>query len=271
MTASWNHSGKWTDRGQAEIGGHESVQGGSGARSSADARRNRVLAALPTSDYTWLRATLETVAVCARQVLYEPDEVITHVYFPLTAVVSILIPGEDGTSVETALVGDDGVVGLPLVLGLDRDTNRAITQIAGTALRLPAPAFRAALGRGDALRGVLQRYTQVILVQMGQSAACNRLHPMYGRCARWLLEIQDRVRSDAFPLTPHFLADMLTARRATVTVTAGKLRDAGLIRYRRGQVTILDRERLEVAACDCYRVIAAASGRLLRGAGGSAE
>lgn len=226
---------------------------------------NRALAMLPSAEYTWLRAMLEPVSLRVRQVLYEPGEPITHVYFPTTAVVSLLIMGEDGTSVEIAVVGYDGLVGLPLVLGLDRDTSQAICQISGRALRLSAPAFRVALGRGDGLRDVLQRYTQVVHVQVGRTAACNRLHPMSGRCARWLLEVQDRVRDDTFPTTHDLMAAMLAVRRATITVTAGSLQEQGLIRYHRGRITIVDRVRLEGAACECYRAVADATRWLFGG------
>lgn len=165
--------------------------------------------------------------------LYEPDQVISHVHFPTAAVVSLLVLAEHGVSVDATLVGHDGLVGLPVALGLDRDTNRAIVQVAGTAFRVGAPAFRSALARAHALHDVVQRYTQMVLTQTAQTAACNGLHPAYGRCARWLLEIHDR----------------------------------GLIGYHRGQVTILDRERLEGAACECCRVVADAGKRLFRPSG----
>lgn len=224
---------------------------------------NRLLARLPVAEYTWLRAMLEPTTLRVRQVLYEPGETITHVYFPTTAVVSLVVTGQDGTSVETALVGYDGLVGLPVVLGLDRDTSEAICQISGKALRVGVPAFRAALGRGPALRDALQRYTQSVFVQVGHTAACNRLHPMYGRCARWLLEAQDRVRGDTFPTTHDLMAALLAVRRATITVTAGALQREGLISYHRGRITVLDRARLEAAACECYRAVADANEWLL--------
>jgi CRP-like cAMP-binding protein len=226
-------------------------------------RANRLLAALPAADYLALRSALEPVTLPVRQVLYEPGDPITHVYLPTTAVVSLMILGEAGTSVETARVGSDGVVGLPIALGLDHDTNRAICEIAGGAWRLGAGAFRAALARGEALTQVTQRYTQLLLVQMGQGAACNRLHTMYARCARWLLETHDRVDGDTFPVTQDFLSAMFCVRRATVTVTAGTLQEAGMIRYRRGHVTIVDRVGLEAAACECYRVVAEATAWLM--------
>lgn len=229
---------------------------------------NRLLSRLPVAEYTWIRALLEPASLRVRQVLYEAGEPITHVYFPTSAVVSLLVMGEDGSSVETALVGHDGVVGLPVALGLDRDATQAICQISGTALRLTGSAFRAALGRGDGLRDAVQRYSQVTFAQVARTAACNRLHPMYGRSARWLLEIQDRVSGDSFPATHELLAAMLAVRRATITVTLGELQEEGYIRYRRGRITIVDRGRLEGVACECYRAVAEVTRWLAGGAAG---
>jgi CRP-like cAMP-binding protein len=217
--------------------------------------KNRLLAALPPADYAPLGPALEPVELRLRQVLYDPGETITHVHFPTTAVVSLLVPTEDGTSLETSRVGDDGLVGLPLALDSDCDTNRALIQVAGTAWRVSAHAFRAALRKSLALQNLLHRYTQVILLQTARSAVCNRRHAMYDRCARWLLETHDRVPGDGFPLTQDFLATTLAVRRATVSVAAGMLQQAGLISYHRGRVTILHRAGLEAAACDCYRAI----------------
>jgi CRP-like cAMP-binding protein len=164
---------------------------------------------------------------------------------------------------ETATVGSDGLVGLPVALETDHDNNRAVTQIGGTALRVGAAAFRHALDRSPGLRHVLQRYTQVVLVQTAQTAVCNRLHTIYERCARWLLEIHDRVPADAFFVTQDFLAEMLAVRRSTVTVAAGMLQQGGLVRYRRGRITIVSRAGLEAASCGCYRTVADATERLL--------
>jgi CRP-like cAMP-binding protein len=225
---------------------------------------NRLLAALPSLDYARLRAWLHPVDLVQQQVLYDPAQAITHAYFPTTAVVALLIPSEDGTSVETALVGAEGMVGLPLAFAADCDTHRAMTQVAGTALRLPAAILRGVLadGRAGALRPLLHRYTQFLLAQMAQGAACNRLHPMYGRCARWFLETHDRVQGVEFAVTQDLLASLLAVRRATISVAAGALQEAGLIRYRRGHVTILCRAGLEAAACECYRVIRGVADRL---------
>jgi CRP-like cAMP-binding protein len=222
-----------------------------------------LLATLPTVEYTRLRSFLQPVVLRHRQVLYEPDEVITHVYFPLTAVVSLLIVVEDGKSLETVAVGNEGLIGLPLALGADSDNNRAEIQIAGTALCVGATAFRRALDGSEMLRHVVQRYTHFLLVQTGQAALCNRLHTTRARCASWLLGIHDRVRTDAFYVTQDFLAEMLAVRRPTVTAAEGMLSQAGLIQYRRGRITIVNRRGLEDAACGCYRTIAGATERLL--------
>ena len=233
------------------------------AAGAPQSRGNRLLAALPATDYARLRPVLEPVVLRLRQVLSEPGDAITHVYFPTMAVVPLLLLVEDGTSVEIALVGNDGLIGQPLALGLDRATHRALNQIPGIALRLSAGAFRSALNQSGALRQVLQRYTQALLVQAAQGAACNRLHSIYGRCARRLLETHDRVDQDEFPLTQDLFASFLAVRRATVSVAAGRLQQAGLIRYHRGSITVLDRAGLQAAACECYRTIKTFTDRLL--------
>jgi CRP-like cAMP-binding protein len=222
-----------------------------------------LLATLAGVEYRRLRSFLEPVVLRHQQVLYEPGEVIARVYFPITAVVSLLNVVEDGKSLGTATVGSEGLIGLPLALGADSDNNRAVVQVAGTALRVGATAFRRALERSDALRHVVQRYTHVVLVQTAQAAVCNRLHSTHARCSRWLLEIHDRVRTDVFNATQDFLAEILGVRRPTVTAAAGLLQQAGLIHYRRGRVTILNRPGLESAACGCYRTVAIANERLL--------
>jgi CRP-like cAMP-binding protein len=178
------------------------------------------------------------------------------VYFPLTAGISLLTPLEGGAVAETALVGNDGMVGISLFLGEAYAAHRTQVQVPGAALRLGATAFRAALDSEATLRGLLGRYTRVRLIQLARSAACNARHPLDKRCARWLLETQDRVGMTAFPATHELLATMLGVQRTSVTLAAGTLQGAGLIRYHRGRVTIVDRERLEGMACTCYGAIA---------------
>jgi CRP-like cAMP-binding protein len=190
-------------------------------------------------------------------------EPIRHVYFPTTALVSLMIVLEDGKQVEMAAVGREGLVGLPLALGSDTDGHVAMTQIPGSALRLQTDAFRAVLGVAPELQQVLGRYALVLLTQAGQAAACNGLHALAERGARWLLEAHDRVGSDQFLLTQDFLAAMLGVRRPSVTLAAGMLQQAGYITYHRGRVTVLDRVGLEAASCECYAAIRQETDRLL--------
>jgi CRP-like cAMP-binding protein len=235
--------------------------------SSADAfapiGENRILAALPEVDRQRLLAHLEPVPLALKQVLSAPHAPITHVYFPLSGVVSLLTVTEVGEAIEVATVGNEGLVGLSAFLDADSSPGQAIVQIAGDALCMPADALRAETLAGGALQTLLHRYTQGRLTQLAQGAACNRLHAMPARCARWLLMTHDRVGIDDFPLTHQFLAQMLGVRRATVTVAVGSLQRANLIRYRRGHITVIDRHGLEGASCACYRIIRDEFDRLL--------
>lgn len=224
---------------------------------------NRLLAALPPIERAQLLSALVPVQLTLGAVLYEPGQAITHVYFPLTALVSLLTVLQDGGQVEMAAVGHEGLVGVPLVLRSQANGHRAMVQIAGTALQLEADAFQAAQRDLAGLGEILLRYAQLLLTQVGQQAACNSRHLLTGRCARWLLEASDRVGADVFFLTQHFLAAMLDVRRPSVTVAAGRLQQAGLITYHRGQVTILDRPRLEEAACECHGFLVGETDRLL--------
>jgi CRP-like cAMP-binding protein len=200
-----------------------------------------------------------------RQLLFDKDAPIEHVYFCESAVVSIVNMMSDGTAVETATVGNEGMVGLPLFHGVDRTAAQAFCQIPGDALAMTSAAFRTELRHPGTLGTLLGRYAEAMFTMVAQSSACNRLHPMRERCARWLLTTHDRVGGDEFPLTHHFLAQMLGVRRATVTEAAGSLQDARLIAYRMGTVRILDRPGLETASCECYAIIRAAFGHLLPG------
>lgn len=224
---------------------------------------NRLLAGLPREDYERLLPDLESVSLGFQEVLYKPDKPIPYVYFPTTGVVSLLTLMEDGLAIEIAAVGREGMIGLPVFLEATSMPGSACTQVPGTAVRIPAERFREAVQRSGSLQRVLHRYTQALLNQIARSAACNRLHPIGERCARWLLMTHDRAGSDQFPLTHEFLAQMLGVRRATVTVAAGMLQQAGLIRYRRGKITIADRLGLETASCECYEVIRKEFDRLL--------
>lgn len=224
---------------------------------------NHILAALSAGDHRRILSRLEPVSLRKRQVLHEPDGPISHVYFPRTGVASIVTRMSGGGTVEVATIGNEGVVGLSAYLGNGRSSMEVFVQIPGEAARMESGAFRQEIRAGTALRGALRRYTQAFLTQIGQSAACNRVHPIGQRCARWLLMSHDRVPGDEFSLTQEFLAEMLGVRRAGVTVAAGLLKRKGLIDYRRGIIRIVSRSGLEKAACECYKLIRTEHERLV--------
>jgi CRP-like cAMP-binding protein len=227
------------------------------------AEQNRLLKALPAETYERLLPHLEPVQLATRQILWEPDAPIRSVYFPRSCVISLIILLDGEPSVEAATVGREGLLGVPVALGAEATSALALAQVPGEGVRLPASTFREALAGDGALASLVLRYAQVLLEQTSQSVACNRRHTLDERCARWLLMTCDRVGADQFPLTQEFLAVMLGVRRAGVTVAAGILQQAGLIRYSRGKITILDRARLEDASCECYRIVRETSDRLL--------
>src|SRR5438105_9100842 len=230
----------------------------------SNGQTNVLLAALPEEHYRRLSAHLEAVPLSTKQVLFEPDQPISHVYFPQRGtVVSLVTPMQDGSIVEVANVGSEGFVGVGVYLEVVHVHYRAVCQIPGAAVRIKANLFRREADRSDALRKLLHRYTQVMIIQLSQGSACNRKHTVEQRCARWLLTTRDRVGSDTFPLTQEFLAQMLGVRRASVTVVARTLQNAGLIRYSRGTMTLLDVPRLGGASCECYGVIKRDVERLL--------
>ncbi|MBE8968884.1 Crp/Fnr family transcriptional regulator [Nostocales cyanobacterium LEGE 12452] len=224
---------------------------------------NRLLAALPTSDYERLVPHLKLVSLPTRQVLYEPGEPITHVYFPQNAVVSIVTVMEDVSTVEVGIVSNEGMVGIPVILGGKTTTTKAFIQVAGAGMQMDADVFKTEFNRGGAIQKLLLRYVRAVYTELTQSCACNRLHTLEERLARWLLTVSDRFESDDFPLTQEFIAQMLGVRRSGVTVAASTLSRAGMIRYQRGQISILNREDLEATSCECYRVIQKEFTRLL--------
>jgi len=239
-------------------------EGASRDASSAEAaEQNRLLRLLPAAEYARLLPSLETVPLALRQVLYEQNAPIPHVYFPQHGVLSVVKVMTDGDAVEVATMGSEGMAGLPVFLG-GVSPAETFVQIAGEAKRMSAAAFREAASPGSPLHAVLQCYTEALFSQLMQSVACNRLHSVQQRCARWLLMTHDRVGgADEFPLTQQFLSFMLGVRRAGVTVAASTLQEAGLIRYSRGKITVLDRAGLEAASCECYRTVRADFDRLL--------
>ena len=229
-----------------------------------DPVENRLLADLPTDVYTCLRPALEPVAFALGDVVYDTGRRMEHIYFPTTAVVSLIYTMEDGATAEMGLVGNEGVVGIALFMGGETTPNQAVAQVAGGAFRMKAQALLEEFRRGGAFQLALLRYTQALITQISQTAVCNRLHPVEKRLCRWLLLTHDRVRSDELFMTQEFIAHMLGVRREGVTAAAHHLQKAGLIRYARGHITILDRARLEAAVCECYGVVKTELDRLLR-------
>ena len=227
--------------------------------STAGEAANGLLAALPRRDYERLLAELELVALTYGEVLYEPGARIRYVYFPNDAIVSLLVVVEH-KALEVSLVGREGLVGIPLALGADLAPVRALVQGTGSALRMKTASFREELERCVPLQREIYRYAYAKLLQARQTAACNRFHQVDRRLARWLLMTHDRVRGNRVHLTHEFLADMLGVRRVGVTTAAAELQRRGLIEYHRGDIRILDRRRLESAACSCYRLDEAFAG-----------
>jgi len=219
------------------------------------AEHNRLLLALPRADYQRLLPALETVSLAHGRVLFEARERITHVYFPQHCVVSLLTLVSDGPPVEVAIVGNEGMVGVGVFLGANTAKTRAVSQIPDDARRMTVRAFRRALIDDAALQRLMLRYTQTLLGQIAQCAACNQRHSVEQRCARWLLMAHDRVGADHFSLTQECLGQVLDVRRPTVSAAARHLYKVGAIRYSRGKISITSRACLERAACMCYRMI----------------
>jgi len=233
-----------------------------GSKSRSDFR-NRLLKVLPAPTQSRLRKQLKEVTLSQRDSLHEPGKPMRYVYFPETAMISLLTVMQDGTHTEVASIGCEGMVGLTAFLGAKRSMRRAICQMPGTAWRLSTTELLQRTKRGGPLSDVLHRYALALFTLMAQLATCNRLHTIEQRCCCWLLMTHDRIEGDEFYVTHEFLAEMLGARRSGVTVIAGTLQRAGLIRYTRGRITIVNRRGLEEAACECYGVVRAAFDRLI--------
>lgn len=216
---------------------------------------NRVLASLPTKDRRRLQAQLEPVTLKFRQVLYEPGLTIRHVYFPIDCLISLLTSVDKRRTLEVGMVGNEGMAGMPFILGVGKSGVRALVQGAGTALRMRAGPFLEEFNRNAPLQQALYRYTFALMTQISQTAACNRFHDADARLARWLLMTRDRVGSDEFFLTHEFLAHMLGLRREGVTQAASALKRRGVIRYSRGKIKILNDKKLHAAACTCYQAV----------------
>jgi CRP-like cAMP-binding protein len=216
---------------------------------------NRLLAALPRKDYRKLLPFLEPVTLAFQEVLYEPHARIRHVYFPNDCFISMLTTVDADRAAEVGLVGSEGMIGVPVALGAAVSPFRAMVQGGGTAMRMKVADFRRDFSESAALRRELFLFTHLLMIQIAQTAACNRYHVVTQRMARWLLMTRDRVNSNEFRITQEFLALMLGVRRSRVSVAAGKLQERKLIGYRRGTVTILDQIGLEAAACVCYKTV----------------
>ena len=226
---------------------------------------NRLLDSLSPADQADLAPHLEPVRLELKDLLFEAGKRIDSVYFPLTAVASLLNLAEDTSGVEIATVGNEGLVGLSVSWGITTFNPREFVQcqVPGDTLVMDAETFASMVAAGGELTSLVHRYTQAFVTQIGQQVACNGLHSIEERCARWMLLTQDRVGSDEFPLTQEFLAQMLGVRRPSVTVVAGILQQAGFIRFHRGRITITDRRGLESASCGCYGVLREVFDRLV--------
>ena len=224
---------------------------------------NRLLNALPAAEAEKLTALCEALDMEPRHPVFEADQPSQYVYFPLSGVISVHTRMRDGMAVEIAAIGREGMIGLEIFLGGGQTHASAFCQVAGRALRIDGASFQRVVQESASLRGLLLRYTQAMLEQVSQSAACNRVHTIEERCARWLLMTHDRMGGTGFVLTQEFLAEMLGVRRPSVSVAASILQRAGFIRYSRGHVEVVDRVGLESAACECYGVIAREYERLI--------
>jgi CRP-like cAMP-binding protein len=216
---------------------------------------NRLLTALSREEYARLLPCLERVRLPQGKVLSDAGDLITYAYFPVEGIVSFLSTTEEGETIEVAVVGNEGMVGVPVILRAGVTPYRTVTQTASHAMRMRVDVLKRELSRGGPLQELLLRYTNSFLTQVSQSAVCNRFHKVEARLCRWLLTTHDRLQSNSFELTQEFISEMLGAPRTSVTTAALNLQEAGVIRYRRGQLTVLDERALERATCECYWII----------------
>ena len=230
-----------------------------------NAPRNLILASLSPPALERITSHLELVSFSVRDIVYDVGKPIDRVFFVESGVLSIVSVMTDGSAVETATVGYEGMLGVPVFLDTDRSATQAFCQVPGLSLAMRAETFREFADDPAGLRPILNRYVQALFTQVAQSSACNRLHPVRQRCARWLLQTHDRVNSDEFLLTHAFLSQMLGVRRATVTEAAGSLQEAGLLEYAYGRIRVKDRAGLERASCECYAIVRSEFDRLLNG------
>ena len=230
---------------------------------NASPKQNRLLAALPPSIYAMLLPQLELVSMPLGKVLYESGDVMRHVYFPTDCIISLLYVMENGASAEISVVGNEGIIGISLFMGGESTSSRALVQSAGMAYRLSDKHFKEAVSRHIAMLQLMLRYVQALITQMAQTAVCNRHHSIDQQLCRWLLLSLDRLPSNQLSMTQELIANMLGVRREGVTEAAGKLQRLGVIKYRRGQITVLNRPKLEELCCECYAVVKTETDRLL--------
>ncbi|MBA3804974.1 MAG: Crp/Fnr family transcriptional regulator [Acidobacteria bacterium] len=216
---------------------------------------NRLLAALPREEYERLSPHLELVRLIPGKILYNVGDAVRYAYFPKGGMVSLLSTTESGRTIEIGMVGNEGMTGIPIILRCDAAPYQVMVQLAGNAQRVKRDALKAEFNRGGRLQELLLRYTHALLTQIAQSAACNRFHTVEARLCRWLLVSRDRVQTDTLHLTQEFLSYMLGVPRTSVTAVARQLQERRLISYRRGKIVILDRTGIEVASCECYRLV----------------
>ena len=235
--------------------------------SGAARTRNHILMRLNPTEYERLAPHLEEVSLKFKERLYEQDRRIDYVYFPESAVISVIEPLEQGVEIETGTIGNEGMLGLPVVFGVDTGSSRADCQIPGRAARVRAHLVLAERRRGGQLAELMLRFANATMVILNRNLACSRAHSLEERMSRWLLMTHDRAGADAFPMTQEFLAQMLGVRRPTVNLASRSLQRAGLIRYSRGRITIVDRQGLEEASCECYACIRQEFARSFRGEG----
>jgi CRP-like cAMP-binding protein len=233
------------------------------ASNNPNPSQNHLLAALPTAEFELLAPQLESVSLRLGEMLYEPDRQLQHAYFPTTAIVSLLHVMESGASAESAGVGNEGMVGISLFMGGETTTSSAVVQTAGQAYRLERRRLKQEFDRAGLLQRLLLRYTQALMTQMSQTAACNRHHSVEQQLCRWLLLTQDRMSTRELVITQELIAGMLGVRREGVTEAAGNLQREGFISYRRGHISVLDRTGLETRACECYALVKKEWARLL--------
>ena len=226
-------------------------------------QQNHILDVLPQPERERLFPHLKLVSLPLGKVLYESGDTLRHIYFPTDSIVSLLYVLKDGESAEIAVVGNDGAIGVALFMGGETTTNRAIVQSAGSAYQLAGARLKEEFGRHGEMLHILLRYTQALLTQMAQTAVCNRHHSVDQQLCRWLLLSLDRLSSTELTMTQELIANMLGVRREGVTEAAGKLQKLGVITYRRGKITVLDRPRLEQLSCECYAVVKKETDRLL--------